>query len=72
LDQIEKEAINYSNLTQSANSKNQIDQVELEYALDYQLQDSTNELYAALKAHSCYWKSGDVALFIIQQLCNFS
>ncbi len=67
MDQIEKDAINYSNQT---NTKNQIDQVELEYALDYQLQDSTNELYAALKAHSCYWKSADVALFIMQQLCN--
>ena len=46
-----------------------IDQVELESALDYQLQDSYIELYAALRAHTCYWKSSDTALFIMQQLC---
>jgi hypothetical protein len=43
---------------------------ELESALDYQLQDSSFELVAKLKAHIGYWKSSDVAMFIIQQLCT--
>lgn len=45
-----------------------IDQVELEDALDYQLSESNFELMAALKAHTCYWKSSDTALFIVQNL----
>lgn len=50
--------------------KSQIDQVELEAALDYQLQDSNFELMATIRAHTCYWKSSDTALFIMQQLCT--
>lgn len=53
----------------STNSFNDsIDQVELEDALDYQLTESNFELMAALKAHTCYWKSSDTALFIVQHL----
>lgn len=44
--------------------------IELDEAIDYQLQESNFELMAAYKAHSCYWKSSDVALFIMQQLCQ--
>lgn len=47
-----------------------IDQVELEAALDYQLVESNFELMATLRAHTCYWKSADTALFIMQQLCT--
>jgi phospholipase DDHD1 len=45
-----------------------IEQVELERALDFQLQDSNFELMATLRAHTCYWKSSDTALFILSQL----
>jgi len=45
-----------------------IEQVELESALDFQLQDSNFELMATLRAHTCYWKSSDTALFILSQL----
>lgn len=45
-----------------------IEQVELENALDFQLQDSNFELMATLRAHTCYWKSTDTALFILNQL----
>ncbi len=45
-----------------------IEQVELERALDFQLQDSNFELMATLRAHTCYWKSSDTALFISSQL----
>lgn len=55
--------------TKSTNSfSDSIDQVELEDALDYQLSESNFELMAALKAHTCYWKSSDTALFIVQHL----
>lgn len=47
-----------------------IEQVELETALDFQLQDSNFELMATLRAHGCYWKSPDNALFIMTQLCE--
>lgn len=50
--------------------QSQIDQVELESALDFQLQDSNFELMATIRAHTCYWKSSDTALFIMQQLCT--
>lgn len=53
----------------SANSPT-IEQVELDEAIDFQLQESSFELMAAFKAHSCYWKSPDVALFIMHQLCQ--
>lgn len=46
-----------------------IDQVELESAIDFQLQDSNFELVAAIRAHTGYWKSSDVGMFIIHQLC---
>jgi hypothetical protein len=42
----------------------------LEEGIDYQLVDTNFEIVAALKAHTGYWKSSDVALFIIQQLCQ--
>ncbi|RNA34157.1 Phospholipase [Brachionus plicatilis] len=55
--------------TKSTNSLgDSMDQVELEDALDYQLSESNFELMAALKAHTCYWKSSDTALFIVQNL----
>ncbi len=57
-----------TSLGASANP-NQIDQVELESALDYQLQDSSFEFVAAFKAHTSYWRSADTAFFIMQQLC---
>lgn len=44
--------------------------VELDDGIDYQLQESSFEIVATFKAHSCYWKSSDVALFIMQQLCQ--
>lgn len=50
-------------------SNSHIDPVELENALDYQLQDSNFELMATLRAHTCYWKSPDIGLFIMTQLC---
>ena len=43
---------------------------ELDEELDFQLQEANFELMATLKAHSCYWKSSDVALFLMRQLCQ--
>ncbi|CAF0849369.1 unnamed protein product [Brachionus calyciflorus] len=54
----------------ASNSDNRIDQVELERALDYQLIESNFEIVATLRAHTCYWKSADTALFIMQKLCS--
>ena len=45
-----------------------IEQVELETGLDFQLQDSNFELMATLRAHGCYWKNPDTALFIMTHL----
>lgn len=47
-----------------------IEQVEIETALDFQLQDSSFELMATLRAHICYWKSPDTGLFIMNELIS--
>lgn len=64
-----KQSSQLTGLGRSANSPT-IEQVELDEAIDFQLQESSFELMAAFKAHSCYWKSPDVALFIMHQLCQ--
>jgi hypothetical protein len=42
---------------------------ELETGLDFQLQDSNFEFVAAIRAHTNYWRSSDVALFIMKHVC---
>lgn len=62
-------AFNHTGISiQGQTSSPLIEQVELESALDFQLQDSNFELMATLRAHTCYWKSPDTALFILNQL----
>lgn len=42
--------------------------LELEHAIDFQLQESNFEFMAVLTSHNCYWKSSDLQLFIANQL----